>query len=50
MNIDKVEQPDVDKIVDSLNDRPMKCLNYVTPKEAFFKHFGANPLLIGSRA
>jgi IS30 family transposase len=49
MNIDKIEQPDIDRIVDSLNDRPMKCLNYATPKEAFFKHCEINPFNRGSR-
>ncbi len=42
MNIDQVEQPEIDKIVNSLNDRPMKCLNYATPNEAFFEYFKAD--------
>lgn len=49
-DIDKIEQNEIDKIVDLLNDRPMKCLSYATPKEAFFKHFGTQPILAGSRA
>ena len=50
MDIDQVEQPEIDKIVNSLNDRPMKCLNYATPNEAFFKYFKAEPNLIAIRA
>ncbi len=50
MDIDQVEQPEIDKIVNLLNDRPMKCLNYATPNEAFFKCFKADPNLIAIRA
>lgn len=49
MDIDKIKQPEVDKIVDLLNDRPMKCLSYATPKEEFFKCFGVDPALMGIR-
>lgn len=49
MDIDTIEQNEIDKIVDSLNDRPMKCLNYATPNEAFFNYFGVQPNLIASR-
>lgn len=49
IDIDQLDQNAIDKIVDSLNDRPMKCLSYATPKEEFFKHFGMQPLLIANR-
>jgi len=48
-DIDRIEQIEIDKVVNLLNDRPMKCLNYATPKEVFIKHFGAQPILMGSR-
>jgi IS30 family transposase len=50
MDIDQIEQFEIDKIVNSLNDRPMKCLNYATPNEAFFKYFKRDPVLMGIRA
>lgn len=49
MDIDQIDQPEIDKIVHSLNDRPMKCLSYATPNEAFFKCFKVKPTLIGIR-
>jgi len=49
VDIEQLDQNTIDKIVDSLNDRPMKCLSYATPKEEFFKHFGMQPLLVANR-
>lgn len=33
--IQEWDQKDVDKVISVLNERPMKCLGYKTPKEAF---------------
>lgn len=35
--IDNYNQKDIDKITKNLNDRPMRCLGYLTPNEVFFK-------------
>lgn len=45
--IDQWEQKDIDKIIKNFNDRPMKCLDYQTPKEVFLKAFGLLPILTG---
>lgn len=37
--IDLLEQKDIDRIVKKLNDRPMRCLSYLTPQEVFNKAF-----------
>jgi IS30 family transposase len=34
-------QQDIENIVDQLNNRPMRCLDYRTPKEAFCEYRGA---------
>jgi transposase, IS30 family len=47
--IDGLEQNQIDEIVKKLNDRPMKCLQYQTPKEVFDQAFGRLSDLIGSR-
>ena len=36
-NIDNYNQEDIEKIIDKLNNQPMRCLGYKTPKEAFFE-------------
>lgn len=36
-NIDHYNQEDIEKIIDKLNNQPMRCLGYKTPKEAFFE-------------
>lgn len=38
-------QDRIDKIIQGLNNRPMKCLNYETPNEVFRKAFGQLPFL-----
>lgn len=35
VNIQEVEQRQVDRIINQLNNRPRKCLNFQTPKEVF---------------
>jgi len=47
--IDELDQQNIDKIIQNLNDRPMRCLGYQTPKEAFLKAFGKLPLLATCR-
>ena len=47
--IDAIEQNQIDEITKNFNDRPMKCLNYQTPKEVFDQAFGTLSVLIGSR-
>ncbi len=34
-NMRKIHQWQIDKIINQLNNRPRKCLNYMTPKEVF---------------
>lgn len=36
-NFDLVKQKDIDLVVEKLNNRPMKCLNYQTPNNMFSK-------------
>jgi IS30 family transposase len=36
-DIDRFEQEEIDTIVKSFNDRPMKCLGYQTPNETFYR-------------
>lgn len=36
-NIENYSQEDIEKIIDKLNNQPMRCLGYKTPKEAFFE-------------
>lgn len=43
-NIYDLSQSLIDSMVDSLNDRPMKCLGFKTPKEEFLKYFGFLPV------
>lgn len=38
-NIDRFKQDEIDIIVKGFNDRPMKCLGYQTPNEAFYRAF-----------
>jgi IS30 family transposase len=33
----KITQEDIDEVVDILNNRPRKCLNYATPNEVFYE-------------
>ena len=35
-SFDKVSQYEIDAVVDQLNNRPRKCLNFSTPNEVFF--------------
>ena len=44
MNTEKLSQQGVDKAVKKLNDRPMKCLDFQTPNEVFFRVFGINAI------
>lgn len=37
-NIDNYNQGDIEKIINKLNNQPMRCLGYKTPKEAFFEY------------
>lgn len=37
-------QTTIDAIIDSLNNRPMKCLDYQTPNEVFNKNLSSYPL------
>jgi len=39
-NIDSLSQKQIDKIVDKINNRPMKCLGYNTPAEIFKQNYG----------
>ena len=36
-NINNYRQEEIEKIIDKLNNQPMRCLGYRTPKEAFFE-------------
>jgi len=36
-DFEKVSQKELDKVVELLNNRPRKCLNYRTPAEVFYK-------------
>jgi IS30 family transposase len=36
-NINLINQKEIDEIVDTLNNRPMKILGFMTPKEAYLK-------------
>lgn len=46
INIDSLSQKQIDKIVDKINNRPMKCLDFYTPAEIFRKNYGQ---LVGGR-
>lgn len=35
--IDDYQQDDIDKTIENFNDRAMRCLNYLTPREALMK-------------
>lgn len=37
-------QQNIDAIINTLNNRPMKCLNYQTPNEVFFKNISSYSL------
>jgi len=39
-NIDSLSQKQIDKIVDKINNRPMKCLGFKTPSEVFMGNYG----------
>ena len=39
-DIDALSQKEIDKIVDKINNRPMKCLGFQTPAEVFKQHYG----------
>jgi IS30 family transposase len=36
-DIDSLSQRQIDKLVDKINNRPMKCLAYRTPSEVFME-------------
>lgn len=38
-NLEKMSQKDIDKIIDKINNRPMKCLGFSTPAEVFREHY-----------
>jgi IS30 family transposase len=39
-NIELMSQKQIDKIINKINNRPMKCLGYKTPAEVFKEHYG----------
>lgn len=39
-NIELLSQRKIDKIINRINNRPMKCLGFKTPAEVFEKHYG----------
>lgn len=39
-NIELMTQRQIDKIVNKINNRPMKCLGFKTPAEVFTEHYG----------
>jgi transposase, IS30 family len=39
-DIDSLSQKQIDKIVDKINNRPMKCLGFRTPSEVFMENYG----------
>lgn len=39
-NLKRINQKHIDEIIKSLNNRPRKCLNYMTPKEVFDSYRG----------
>lgn len=39
-DIDSLSQKQIDKIVDKINNRPMKCLGFKTPAEVFMEKYG----------
>lgn len=43
-DLKRYSNSDIDAIIDSLNNRPMKCLNYQTPNEVFNKNLTLYPL------
>ena len=40
LDIDTVKQDEISKIADEINERPLQCLNYNTPKEVFMGFIG----------
>ncbi len=40
IDIASMTQRQIDKIVNKINNRPMKCLGFKTPAEVFTKHYG----------
>jgi IS30 family transposase len=40
LNIDAIKQDEISKIADEINERPLKCLGYKTPKEVFMGYTG----------
>lgn len=40
VDIDSLSQKQIDKIVDKINNRPMKCLGFRTPSEVFMEEYG----------
>lgn len=38
-DIDSLSQKDIDKVVNKINNRPMKCLGFSTPAERFKEHY-----------
>jgi IS30 family transposase len=47
-SIREITQKQIDNIMNTFNNRPMKCLDYKTPNEIFQEHFGALPILAGN--
>jgi len=43
-NLDDVSQSELDNIADEINNRPMKCLNFLTPYEVLL----ANSVALGN--
>lgn len=43
-DLQNYSQQDIDAIIGTLNNRPMKCLNYQTPNEVFLKNISSYPL------
>lgn len=39
-DIDPLKQKDIKRIIKEINERPLKCLNYQTPQELFYKETG----------
>jgi IS30 family transposase len=48
-NINLFNQNMIDKYVQILNNRPMKCLEYKTPNEVFREAFNTKPILTHCR-
>jgi len=39
-DIESLSQNKIDKIINKINNRPMKCLEFKTPAEVFQEHYG----------